>query len=235
MQPAQKIYDDLWSQTLPLFLKDQYETDPLITDPNDLRRGLTLRAGLSEEVIVKIEDFTERLRSIIPGQYFIPASDLHLTILAIVGCHADFHHDAALDQSYIETISKCIRDLPRPRIKFSGITASSSCLLLQGYPENSSLAELRNRLRETFKASTLPNSMDSRYSIKTAHVTIMRFQKPQSSLSDFIQFITENKNRDFGSQGIDRLELVSNDWYHKKNNTKRINIFSLNGYAESGA
>lgn len=229
MKHAKTIYDELWDETRPLFQQDDHETDPLISDPNDLRRGLTVRAGLNPEVISKVEVFTDALRDFAPDQYFTPATDLHLTLLTIVSCHTGFNLNASLEKSYIEIISKCIQGIPPPRIKFSGVTASPSCVLLQGYPESNSLAELRNRLREQFKASALPHSIDSRYPIKTAHSTIMRFRKPQSALSELTRFLSKNRNRDFGIQDMQEIELVCNDWYHRKANTRIIASFPLKG------
>jgi len=225
MDDVQTIYDDLWSTTFPLFQQGQYEIDPLINDPEDTRRGLTLRARLNPGIILKIEEFTQKLRSVVPDQYFIPASDLHLTVLAVINCQSGVQYDNDRAQSYIKAVSDCIEDLPAPRIEFTGITASPSCLLLQGYPENDSLERLRNRLRESFKTSDLPHSVDARYRIKTAHVTIMRFQKRQASLRGFAQFISAHKNHRIGIEEIQEVELVANDWYHKSDITKAIQVF----------
>ena len=228
MKHAENIYDALWHKTLPLFQQDQHDTDPLLADPDDTRRGLTVRARLNPEVIANIEAFTADLRKLAPDQYFIPESDLHLTILAIVNCHAGFSLTAFPTESYVELLAKCIQGISPPRISFSGVTASSSCILLQGYPENHHLAELRNRLRARFKASSLPQTIDSRYPIETAHSTIMRFQKPQGSLCELTRFLAENRKRDFGMQDMDEMELVCNDWYHRKANTRVIASFPLN-------
>jgi hypothetical protein len=70
--------------------------------------------------------------------------------------------------------------------------------------------------------------MDKRYSIQTAHATIMRFQQPQNSLRDLTRFLSENRDRDFGIQDQDEIELVCNDWYHRKANTRVIAAFRLN-------
>lgn len=193
-----------------------------------MRRGLTLRARLNPEVISHVVAFTDDLQTFAPDQYFTPASDLHLTILAIIGCHEGFSLNPALEEYYIEIISKCIQGISTPRIKFSGVTASPSCILLQGHPENNHLAELRNRLREQFKTSSLPHSMDKRYPIKTAHTTIMRFEHPQHSLRDLTRFLSENRDRDFGIQDVGEIELVCNDWYHRKANTRIIAAFPFN-------
>lgn len=227
MKDAEQIYTDLWSKALHLFEAGQYETDPLINDPADLRRGLTLRAMLDPEIASEIKKYTEAIKTFIPSQYFTPISELHLTVLTVVSCNSDICHKPETDDLYCEVIQECIRDLPPPRIALRGITASPSCLLLRGYPENDCLEELRNRLRGRFKESTLPSSVDFRYSLKTAHVTIMRFTDPQRDIAEFTHFIKETQNRPFGNQTIDQVELVANDWCHKKENTRLVRTFSL--------
>lgn len=228
MKDAEQIYTDLWSKALHLFEAGQYETDSLINDPADMRRGLTLRAMLTPEVASEVEKYTEAIKALIPNQYFTPTPELHMTVLTVVSCNSDLRHRPEMDDLYCETIRECISDIPPPRIAFRGITASPSCLLLRGYPENERLEELRDRLREQFKASTLPSSVDFRYSLKTAHVTIMRFTEPQNDMAEFTRFIKETQNHPFGGQTIDQVELVINDWCHKKKNTKLIRTFNMN-------
>jgi hypothetical protein len=228
MNDAEKIYAELWSKTIPLFEQGHYETDPLVHDPTDMRRGLTLRARLTKEVVAIIDDFTTNVKGFLPNQYFTPPSDIHLTVLAVVSCTSDFRHQPEMDDAYCDVIAECLRSSSSPQIIFSGITASPSCLLLRGFPMNSCLGEMRNRLREKFKQSLLPNSVDARYPIKTAHVTMMRFVEKQDDISGFTRFIKAHHDHPFGSQHVDSLEFVSNDWCHKQCNTKIIRTFALN-------
>ncbi len=227
MKDAERIYKDLWSKTLPLFESGKYEIDRSINDPTDLRRGLTLRARLSAEVIAQIENYSKNLKPLLPDQYFTPITDLHITVLTVVSCNTDFRYDPMTDTAYCEVIEKSIKDIESPIISFRGITASPSCLLLCGFPENNGLKELRDHLRRWFQTSDLPNSVDFRYPLKTAHATIMRFIENQADISEFTQFIKANKNFSFGAQVIDEIEFVTNDWCHKKNNTNIIRTFKL--------
>lgn len=228
MKNGEKIYNDLRDETFPLFESGKCEIDSSITDPADKRRGLTLRAMLSTEIISQVEEYSKNLKPLLPNQYFTPSSDLHLTVLTVVSCNAEFRYDPMTDDAYCKVIEESIKDIQPPQISFRGITASPSCLLLCGYPENDSLKLLRNRLRERFKTSQLPNSVDFRYPLKTAHATIMRFTENQGDISEFTQFIKANDNCSFGTQIIDEIEFVANDWCHKKNNTKIIRSFELN-------
>jgi 2'-5' RNA ligase len=228
MKDAEKLYADMWRKSLHYFEEGRYEIDPIINDPNDMRRGLTLRAKLSPEILGEVEEYTKALKAFIPNQYFTPRSDLHLTVLTVVSCHSGFHHNPAMDDIYCEVISECMKDIPPPRITFRGLTASPSCLLLRGYPENNSLNELRDRLRVGLKKSGLPNSVDVRYFLKTAHATIMRFVVQNNAITEFTRFVKGSQKHTFGSQTIDQVEFVANDWCHKKTNTKVIRIFELN-------
>lgn len=227
MKDAENIYTELWEKTIPLFEQGNYEIDPLVDDPVDMRRGLTLRARLTGPVVSTIHEYAEELKALLPNQYFTPDSDLHLTLLTVMSCSRNFNHNPEMDDTYSALIAECVRDLPPLRITFRGITVSPSCLLVRGYPEDDRLQMLRNQLREQFKASSLPSTVDFRYPLKTAHVTIMRFIRAKNDLSRFIRFIKESQHHPFGTQTIDAVEFVANDWCHKNSNTRLIRSFRL--------
>ncbi|MEI6891458.1 MAG: hypothetical protein V5783_04715 [Pontiella sp.] len=227
MNDAEIIYTELWDKSMRVFDRGRCEIDSQINNPSDLRRGLTLRAKLSPEVISQIQEFTSTIKNLLPTQYFTPISNLHLTVLTVISCTHDFHYNSALDDAYCEIIMKCMENLTPPSITFNGITASPSCLLLRGYQEDRSLWELRRRLREQFRKSSLPNSVDLRYPLKTAHTTLMRFVNEPDNMAEFTAFIKENKNHFFGRQMVNEIEFVTNDWCHKFHNTKIIKTLEI--------
>lgn len=227
MDNVEKIYSELWNKSLPIFDQGQYETDTLVIDPNDMRRGLTLRAKLSTKLVQEIEPFTAPLKELLPGQYFTPVNDMHLTVLTIISCNTDFKHDPALDVAYGDVILECMINSSPPRITFNGITASPSCLLIKGYPEDDNLEQLRNHLREAFKQSSLPNSVDRCYPLITAHTSIMRFVEPHNKMAEFTRYIRKNQNHAFGNHIIKQIEFVTNDWCHKVANTQVIRTYDF--------
>ena len=81
---------------------------------------------------------------------------------------------------------------------------------------------MRNKLRENFKNTTLEQSIDSRYSIATAHMTVMRFKQKLENPGKLIQIIEKFRNHNFGTFTVDKIELVFNDWYQRKKNTKNL-------------
>ena len=59
---------------------------------------------------------------------------------------------------------------------FAGVTASPSYVLIRGSADKA-LNEIPDQLRAGFKQSNPQHSIDPRYSIRTAHSTIVRFKK----------------------------------------------------------
>jgi len=227
MNEAENIYAELWEKSIPLLEQGSYEVDPLIGDPADTRRGLTLRSRLSPTVATNIQLYTEQLKARFPNPYYTAESDLHLTLLTVMSCSSGFQHPPEMDQAYSSLIAGCVRDMPAFRITFRGITVSPACLLVCGYPEDTHLQQLRDRLREQFLSSSLPGTVDLRYPRKTAHVTIMRFTEKGHDLSGFTRFIKQTRNHSFGTQSIDTAEFVANDWCHRQQNTRLIRSFPL--------
>ena len=122
---------------------------------------------------------------------------------------------------YVEIIEKSLVDVNEIEIDFRGITLSPSAIMLQGFPTDNSLNILRDKLRDNFKNSSLNQSIDSRYSITTAHSTVMRFQKK------LIEIIEKYRNHNFGQFTVDKIELVFNDWYQREKNTVKLCDFYL--------
>lgn len=222
-------YDRLWHQSMRQFTMGQFEFDPLIDSKNDTRFGMTLLARPSAQVRQNILQTLEKLKSAAPDQYYYPESDMHLTVLSIISCYPGFSINQVNEKDYIRII-KSVTDTISPfRIKFKGLTASSSCILVQGFPDSDQLNELRNELRTKFKQSGLQHSIDKRYQIQTAHMTVIRFKQPFTEEQKFIQILKELKEIDFGSCMIEEAELVENNWYQQKGKVSLLDRFQLSG------
>ncbi len=112
------------------------------------------------------------------------------------------------------------------KIQFKGLTASPSCILIQGFLTNT-LNEIRDELRKTFKNSDLQQSIDKRYNIQTAHATVIRFKSELTDQTALINLIEKYREFDFGTFEIKQIELVYNDWYQREKFVKKLHTFSL--------
>src|SRR5690606_2272383 len=123
-----------------------------------------------------IQKFLNSIKTIEPSQYYYKNSDIHITVMSIISCYDGFQLENIDISEYIDLISKSLIENPEIEIRFRGITASPSCIMIQGFINNNFLNSIRNNLRNNFKNSNLQQSIDKRYSIETAHTTVMRFQ-----------------------------------------------------------
>ncbi|AWW29302.1 mutarotase [Echinicola strongylocentroti] len=211
-------YESLFQSARQQLIHDQYEVDKKIDNPSDSRRGITLLARPDHHCKTKITAFLDELQLLDPSQYYYPQSDLHITIMSIISCYAEFQLEQINPKEYISIILDSLRHIPPIKVHFAGVTLSPAGVLVQGYPDGEALQELRDRLREHFKSSTLQQSLDKRYTIQTAHSTIMRYRHPLKNKDKFLQTIESNRHTDFGTFTVSELELVVNDWYQRKKN-----------------
>lgn len=223
----QNHYNNLWRQSLRKFRNDEFEYDSLIDAGDDTRYGITLLARPSEPVKQHIAKTLDEIKSTAPNQYYYPSTDLHVTVLSIISCHAGFTLNDIDPSAYRKVVQSAVGSLSSFTIHFRGITASPSCVLVQGFPEGNQLLKLRDTLRETFKASGLQHAIDQRYRLKTAHMTAIRFKEPLEDPELFINRITDLRDKNFGSSMIDQVELVGNDWYQRKEKVTPIGSFPL--------
>lgn len=220
-------YKKLHNESISKISSDNYEIDDLIDSNKDKRFGITLLIRPSIEIKEKIQKFITQIKKIEPKQYYYPNSDIHITVMSIISCYDGFDLKKIDLEKYIELIEKCIVQKKDIHITFSGITASPSGILIQGFMDNNELNDIRDRLRKEFKNSNLEQSLDKRYSIQTAHSTIVRFRAELSQKEKLLEFLDENIHYDFGSFKVNEFELVYNDWYQREKYVKEIYKFVM--------
>jgi len=218
-------YKKLYNESIKKISSDNYETDQLIDSDKDKRFGLTLLIRPSNEIKKEIQKFIKKFKEIEPNQYYYPNSDIHITVMSIISCYNGFDMSKIDLQKYVELTEKCLLKGVDLNITFKGITASPSGVMIQGFMSNSELNDIRDRLRKEFKNSNLEQSLDKRYSIQTAHSTIIRFKSELSQKEKFVELLNKNINYDFGTFKVNKFELVYNDWYQREQYVKKIYEF----------
>jgi len=220
-------YKQLYTKSSDAILTGNYILDSQINSTSDKRFGMTLLIRPNESIKANIQVFLDELKKVDSAQYFYPDSDIHITLMGIISCYEGFSLDKISIKDYIEIIQKSLVDLGKIKIEFRGVTASPSAIMIQGFPSDESLNNLRNKLRENFKKSDLEQSIDSRYTISTAHLTVMRFQEKLENPKKLIEITDQFRDYNFGEFTVDKLELVYNDWYQKTENTIALCDFYL--------
>jgi 2'-5' RNA ligase len=223
----QEHYNELYEKSSEAILNGEYTLDSQINDETDSRFGITLLIRPNEAIKTNIQLFLEELKTIDPSQYYYPDSDIHITVMSIISCYEGFSLDKIRVPDYVEIIRKSLLDLNEIKIEFRGVTASTSAIMIQGFPTDESLNTLRDKLRENFKKSNLEQSIDSRYAISTAHLTVVRFQEKLQNPKQLIVITDKFRDFDFGTFTVDKIELVYNDWYQRERNTLQLEYFDI--------
>jgi len=227
MSDIQKIYDGMWDNAIQRIKDDNYELDNSINSSADTRRGVTVLSYLSNDIGIAIREFLDELKGIEPDQYYYPDNEFHLTVLSIITCVKDLQLSDIDVQAYSNAFKQAVKEIGPLKIRYSGVTASPSCILVQGFPDNAQLHDLRNKLRSSFKKANLYTTIDVRYEISTAHTTVVRFRSALRNSEQFIEVLSKYRKRDFGTLEVDRLDLVFNNWYQDLSVTKLLSSSEL--------
>ena len=203
------------------------ETDPLLDAPDDTRRGLTLLLRPPAALLPAIEALSQELRALEPAQYFYPAADLHLTVLSLISCYPGFTLADIDPAAYQALVAGVLRQVPPFRIELRGLTAAPGSILLQGFPQDEGLAALRAALRLKFRASGLQQTIDQRYSIQTAHATLVRFRTSLRHLARLAALVERYAAQFIGTFEVASMELVFNDWYQRASHTVLLEKYQL--------
>jgi 2'-5' RNA ligase len=203
------------------------DLDPLIDSPHDDRRGITLLARPPAAIMAAIEAMLIDFRRVDPAQYYYPASDIHLTILSIISCYSGFTLSTIEPKAYQAAVQLILQGCRPFMLTYEGITASPSGIMVQGFPQDDGLEILRASTREAFQSSGLQQSIDQRYSLQTAHSTIIRFRKPLADPALLLATIAKYKEDFIGTFAVTAVELVYNDWYQRARNTVLLQKYSF--------
>lgn len=220
-------YAQMWDTARSCFLEGKTVSDPRLDDPADDRYGITLLLRPDPATANRIHHFLQEMAGLEPEQYYYPLSDQHLTILSIISCYSGFELNQIDLTAYDTHIREALQGTPPISIHFTGITASPSTVLIQGFPEDDALQRLRDQLRHIFKKSALQHSIDSRYRLFTAHSTVIRFRKPLRNPQTFAHHLEKYREADFGWATAKQIELVGNDWYQRKEKVKILKTYTL--------
>ena len=220
-------YDNLYNDFIPEVKSNNYQTDKLIDSTDDNRFGITLIIRPDSYVKNGIQKFLIDLKAIEPDQYYYPDSDIHVTVMSIISCYRGFDPAQISVPDYVEIIKRSLVASRRFEIIFRGITASSACIMIQGFPNNNILSDIRESLRGNFKNSNLEQTIDQRYSIRAAHATVARFRKKLTRKDEYIKALNNYREYYFGTFEIDLLELVCNDWYMRNKKVKELHRFEI--------
>ncbi len=220
-------YNSLHNDAIESIKKDTYVTDQLIDDSLDNRLGITLLARPPIKVKECIQHFLNKVKTIEPNQYYYKNADIHITVMSIISCYDGFQLHNINIQDYIDVINVSLKNINSFKINFEGIAASNSGIMIQGFLEDDTLNNLRDNLRINFKNSNLKESIDKRYTIQTAHSTVIRFKEAFKNKNDFLNEIEAFRDYNFGTFEITNLELVYNDWYQREELVRKLHDFNL--------
>ena len=218
-------YNILYKESIQKIKSDDYQIDHLIDSTTDNRFGVTLIIRPDIQIITNIQTFLYDLKIIEPNQYYYPNTDIHVTVLSIISCYNGFDLTQISIMDYVELIKKSVLTQKNFEIEFRGITASPSCIMIQGFLNDDILNDIRNNLRNNFKNSNLQQTIDSRYPILTAHSTVVRFRKLLTKKVEFINVLENYRDYKFGTSTINTLDFVLNDWYQRKEFEKELFSF----------
>ena len=225
---AQRIYDQLWSETATVMASGKVRVDPLLRgDTGDPRRGATLVARPDGLVRTEVEAFLREACAICPGQYFYQPSEFHVTVLAVIPGSESWRDQYPRLPVCQRVLEEVLKNCPSFSLKFHGVTASPEAVLVQGFPLDDILAQLRDRLRNALRDQGVGENLDRRYKIAAAHLTVMRFSNPKADWKRLRDFLQAHRETDFGETRFHSLQLIWGDWCASADTVRLVREYQL--------
>lgn len=220
-------YDSMWDKALSTFESSQEEPDKFLNQAIDNRFGLMMVIKPGERVLQEIRPMLQQFQEVEPHQYFYPLTDIHFTVMSIISCRDGLRLNDLRIPEYDARITEAILNTRSFSINLKGITAFPGGVMIQGYPSDDSLYELREKIRYVFQKGIIFHTIDSRYKIETVHSTVIRFQRRLQYRDKFVHKLHEWRNHSFGTMEVNEAELNFSDWYQRSYQTTKLKTYSL--------
>lgn len=221
-----QIYEQLWHKATAAFARGEPQLDPHLLDkPRDRRRGLTLVLRPSAAVVDCVQAFLNRLN--FPGQYVYRPEELHVTGLELISASENWRQEFRQWPAYRAILRQVLSRHARFKLGFRGITASPSAVLVQGYPLDNGLADLRADLRRSFAQAGFGHTLDRRYVVSTAHLTILRFCRAAADWPQLTAQLEAARQTNFGEMTVQRIQLIWGDCYASARTTRILASYPL--------
>lgn len=221
-------YQQLWDGAIDQVRQGQVAIDPLLARREaDRRRCLTVLIRPSPAIQATVTAFLNELRGVDPEQYYYDASELHVTVLSLFTATLDYARLLARYDDYLEAVQVALTRAPVFEIEFTGVTLSREAVLIQGYPDNTVLNDLREALRRELRTRDLTERLDGRYLLQTAHITAVRFRESLRDSRLLGQILAQYRSYSFGRTQAEELHFVRNDWYMSRQSVEVLRRYSL--------
>lgn len=228
LNETQQIYEQLWQKAASAFESGRPGIDPHLPDKvSDPRRGVTLLLRPNRTAQRSIKAFLGELAEAAPGQYFYRPEEFHVTVLAIIPGSERWQDKIRHLPVCRRIIGRVLKEHREFSIAFRGTTATAEAVMIQGFPGDDTLLQIRNHLRREFRSSSLSHELDRRYRIHAAHMTVMRFCRPDTDWTRLRTLLEANRTTSFGETHVHRLQLVLSDWYASANSVRLLEEYPL--------
>jgi 2'-5' RNA ligase len=229
-----QIYEQLWNEAMAAFGRGEPRLDPHLPDKtNDRRRGVSLAFWLPASVQARIQLFLDQLAADFPGQYFYQPEELHVTVLSLISATEFWRQEIGDVAAFRGILRKILSRHHSFKLAFRGVTAAPNAVLIQGFPMDDGLEKIRDAIRRGFAQRGFANRLDRRYPNSAAHVTAIRFCKPDADWRRLAARLKENRQTHFGEIEVNALQLIWGDWYASANSVRVLEKYHLPSAARS--
>jgi 2'-5' RNA ligase len=220
-------YQELQDKSRPDLEAGRPSIDEHLLDlSSDKRRGISLILRPSEETRQLLARVQDHLRDVAPEQYFYDPLEYHVTVMTLITVKQSMEFSANQKGLLVKGLTSILQRHQPFQIQFKGIGFTRDCVMAYGFFRDGTLDEIRKDIREKAASLDLAGELEGRFPSILAHMTIIRFQS-RNNLNNLVRKIDKLASCELGICHIDKLELVLNDWYMRKEKVQVLASFEL--------
>lgn len=221
---SEALYQSIYEKFIGILTRgDMRVDDALAHREEDGRLGISLIIPM-QQLGDRYADFAKIAARVEPDLYLYPLEDLHITVFDFMQGSGTYRRDRSNEILFTEIADNAAKTIEPFTIEFRGVVFTDEAGILPGF-DNDRLVGIRQKIREMLKQRGVRN--DERYESQSAHITFCRFQNRLKNSAEFVRFLHNYRQFEFGTETITHLELVEHDWYNLKRKKRIIQDIRL--------
>ena len=139
---------------------------------------------------------------------FYTQTSLHTTICTIEFYRSPIEEDDESIHLYVDSLKEICRQFAPLQVRYQGLTAIQTSILVQGWPLDESLQKLRLAFHDQLRKRNLLYGPEKEQVRELAHASLISFSGALLAPQQCVSFIEEHRETNFGVASASSLEIV---------------------------
>lgn len=201
-------YQRMWNESKDQLRAGDVDPDP-VPDNNSRRWGVSIVIRPTEPVLSRLTEVAKEIEKFTGTEQIIyDQSNLHTTLRSIEFQRLEVDENDEKVKQYEEALKAVVERFGPIKITYRGLTANRSGVMVQGWPVDDTLQEVREAFHNELEKRGLLGGPEETAVRQTSHASLLVVTHPLANSEGLADYVQSNRDTDYGTCEINEIDLV---------------------------